>query len=43
VMSTVRDAVQEPADKRDGDDRLECPILRDLEDAAVAEAGGRRL
>ena len=30
-MSTVRDAVQELADKCDGDDRPECPILRDLE------------
>jgi MerR family transcriptional regulator, copper efflux regulator len=43
AMSSVRDAVQELADKCDGDDRPECPILRDLEDAAVAEAGGRRL
>jgi MerR family copper efflux transcriptional regulator len=43
AMSTVRDAVQELADKCDGDDRPECPILRDLEDAAAAEAGGRRL
>jgi MerR family transcriptional regulator, copper efflux regulator len=41
AMSTVRDAVQELADKCDGDDRPECPILRDLEDAAVAEASGR--
>ena len=31
AMSTVRDAVQELADKCDGDDRPECPILRDLE------------
>jgi MerR family transcriptional regulator, copper efflux regulator len=43
AMSTVRDAVQELADKCDGDDRPECPILRDLEDAALAEAGDRRL
>jgi Cu(I)-responsive transcriptional regulator len=43
AMSTVRDAVQELADKCDGDDRPECPILRDLEDAAVAEASGRSL
>ncbi|MGC2201965.1 MAG: Cu(I)-responsive transcriptional regulator [Stellaceae bacterium] len=35
AMSTVRDAVQELADKCDGDDRPECPILRDLESAAV--------
>lgn len=31
AMSTVRDAVQELADKCEGDDRPECPILRDLE------------
>ena len=31
AMSTMRDAVQELADKCDGDDRPECPILRDLE------------
>ena len=31
AMSTVRDAVQELADKCDGNDRPECPILRDLE------------
>jgi MerR family copper efflux transcriptional regulator len=43
AMSTVRDTVQELADKCDGDDRPECPILRDLEDAAAAEAGDRRL
>jgi len=43
AISTVRDAVQELADKCDGDDRPECPILRDLEEAAVAEAGGRPL
>jgi MerR family copper efflux transcriptional regulator len=30
-MSTVRDAVRELADKCDGDDRPECPILHDLE------------
>jgi MerR family copper efflux transcriptional regulator len=30
-MSTMRDAVQELADKCEGDDRPECPILRDLE------------
>src|SRR6516225_9971625 len=35
AMSTVRDAVQELADKCEGDDRPECPILRDIEDAAV--------
>jgi MerR family transcriptional regulator, copper efflux regulator len=43
AMSSVRDAVQELADACDGDERPECPILRDLEDAAVAEAGGCRL
>ena len=35
AMSTVRDAVQELADKCDGDDRPECPILRDLEGTAA--------
>ena len=40
AMSAMRDAVEELADACDGDDRPECPILRDLEDAA---AGGRRL
>ena len=39
AMSTVRDAVQELADKCEGDDRPECPILRDLEDAAVGQRG----
>ena len=34
AMSTVRDAVQELADKCDGDDRPECPILHDLERSA---------
>jgi MerR family copper efflux transcriptional regulator len=40
AMSSVKDAVQELADACDGDDRPECPILCDLEDAA---AGRRRL
>jgi MerR family copper efflux transcriptional regulator len=31
AMSTVRDALQELADKCDGNDRPECPILHDLE------------
>ena len=31
AMSIMRDAVQELADKCEGDDRPECPILRDLE------------
>src|SRR6516165_3365094 len=31
AMSTVKDAVQELADACDGDERPECPILRDLE------------
>jgi Cu(I)-responsive transcriptional regulator len=34
AMSTVKDAVQELADKCEGDDRPECPILRDLERSA---------
>jgi MerR family copper efflux transcriptional regulator len=35
AMSAVQDAVQELADKCDGDDRPECPILRDLEGTAA--------
>ena len=31
AMSTLHDAVQELADKCEGDDRPECPILCDLE------------
>ena len=31
AISTLRDAVQELADKCEGDDRPECPILHDLE------------
>jgi MerR family copper efflux transcriptional regulator len=34
AMRAVRDAVQELADKCDGDDRPECPILHDLEGSA---------
>jgi len=34
AMSTVRDAVQELADKCEGNDRPECPILRDFEGSA---------
>ena len=34
AMRAVRDAVQELADKCDGDDRPECPILHDLEGRA---------
>lgn len=34
AISTVRDAVQELADKCEGNDRPECPILRDLEGSA---------
>ena len=34
AMSAVRDAVQELADKCEGDHRPECPILRDLEGSA---------
>ena len=36
AMSAIRDTVQELADACDGDDRPDCPILRDLEDAAGA-------
>jgi MerR family transcriptional regulator, copper efflux regulator len=38
AMSTVRAAVQELADKCEGDDRPECPILRDLEGSAPIPA-----
>ena len=38
AMSTVRDAVQELADKCEGDDRPECPILHDLEGNAPIPA-----
>src|SRR5215472_12110367 len=38
AMSTVRDAVQELADKCEGDDRPECPILRDLQGSAPMPA-----
>jgi len=38
AMSTVRDAVQELADKCEGNDRPECPILRDLEGSAPIPA-----
>ena len=38
AMSTVKDAVQELADKCEGDDRPECPILRDLEGNAPIPA-----
>jgi MerR family transcriptional regulator, copper efflux regulator len=34
AMTSMRDTVQELADACDGDDRPECPILRDLEGAA---------
>jgi MerR family transcriptional regulator, copper efflux regulator len=33
AMTSMRDAVQELADACDGDERPECPILRDLEGA----------
>jgi MerR family transcriptional regulator, copper efflux regulator len=33
AMTSIRDTVQELADACEGDDRPECPILRDLEDA----------
>ena len=35
AMISMRDAVQELADACDGDERPDCPILRDLEGAAV--------
>ena len=35
AMMSMRDAVQALADACDGDERPECPILRDLEGAAV--------
>jgi len=35
AMTSMRDAVQELADACDGDERPECPILRDLEGTAV--------
>ena len=38
AMSTVKDAVQELADKCEGDDRPECPILHDLEGTAPIPA-----
>src|SRR5215472_5752024 len=38
AMSSVRDAVQELADKCGGNDRPECPILRDLEGRAPIAA-----
>jgi MerR family transcriptional regulator, copper efflux regulator len=41
AMTSMRDAVQELADACDGDERPECPILRDLEDAAAQPMPGR--
>ena len=38
AMRAVRDAVQELADKCEGNDRPECPILRDLERSAPVPA-----
>jgi len=35
AMTSMRDAVQDLADACDGDERPECPILRDIEEAAV--------
>jgi MerR family transcriptional regulator, copper efflux regulator len=37
AMTSMRDAVQELADACEGDDRPECPILRDLEYASQKE------
>jgi MerR family transcriptional regulator, copper efflux regulator len=39
AMTSMRDTVQELADACDGDERPECPILRELEDAAVGHGG----
>jgi MerR family transcriptional regulator, copper efflux regulator len=39
AMTSMRDTVQELADACDGDERPDCPILRDLEDAAVGHGG----
>jgi MerR family copper efflux transcriptional regulator len=39
AMTSMRDTVQELADACDGDERPECPILGDLEDAAVGHGG----
>ena len=36
AMTSMRDALQALADACDGDERPECPILHDLEGAAVA-------
>jgi MerR family copper efflux transcriptional regulator len=36
AMTSMRDTVQELADACDGDERLECPILRDLEGARTS-------
>jgi MerR family copper efflux transcriptional regulator len=41
AMTSMRDAVQELADACEGDERPECPILRDLEDAAVQPLSSR--
>jgi len=38
AMSAVRDTVQELADKCEGNDRPECPILRDLEGSPAIPA-----
>jgi MerR family transcriptional regulator, copper efflux regulator len=39
AMTSMRDTVQKLADACDGDERPECRILRDLEDAAVGHGG----
>ena len=41
AMTSMRDAVQHLADACDGDERPECPILRDLEDAAAQPRSNR--
>ena len=39
AMTSMKDTVQQLADACDGDERPECPILHDLEDAAVGHGG----
>jgi len=41
ATTSMRDAVEELADACDGDERPECPILRDLEDTAAEPMPGR--
>jgi len=41
AMTSMRDAVQELAGACDGNERPDCPILRDLEDAAAQPLSSR--